>query len=90
VHKLKRDQDEVEGLVTLKAVIDDKLQSVSAVLDQANYSTAVRAHEAKIPVRILGDLERVKQRWQLTNASVTTLAGSDSADDGEDEEVSEP
>jgi hypothetical protein len=33
VHKLKRDQDEIEGAVTLKAIVENKLQSVSDVLD---------------------------------------------------------
>jgi hypothetical protein len=81
VHKLKRDHDEVEGLVTLKAIVDDKLQSVRAVLDQANYSVAVKAHDKKTPVIVKGDLERVGQRWQLTNASVTGLSSDDGADD---------
>jgi hypothetical protein len=70
VHQLKRDQDDVEGLVTLKAMIDDKFQSVRAVLDQSNYSIAVQAHDTKDPVMVRGDLERVGERWQLTNATV--------------------
>jgi hypothetical protein len=73
VHKLKRDQDEVEGVVTLKAVIDDKVQSVRTVLDQMNYSTAVKAHDAQAPVIATGDLERVGQRWQLINATVREI-----------------
>lgn len=81
VHKLKRDHDEVEGLVTLKAIVDDKLQSVRAVLDQANYSVAVQAHDKKTPVIVKGDLERVGQRWQLTNARVTGISSDDGADD---------
>jgi hypothetical protein len=81
VHKLKRDQEEVEGLVTLKAIVDDRLQSVRAVLDQANYSVAVRAHDQKTPVIVKGDLERVGQRWQLTNACVTGVGPDDGADD---------
>ena len=82
VHKLKRDQEEVEGVVTLKAMVDDKLQSVSTILDQANYSVAVRAHEAKTPVIVTGDLERVGRRWQMTNANVRELV----ADEGAGEE----
>jgi hypothetical protein len=82
VHQLKRDQDEVEGLVTLRAVLDDKLQSVRAILDQANYSVAVQAHDKQIPVIVRGDLERVGQRWQLTNASVARL-GPDDGPDGD-------
>jgi len=81
VHKLKRDRDEIEGLVTLKAVIDERLQSVRAVLGQANYNVAVQAHAEKTPVVIRGDLERVGQRWQLTNATVTGLGVSDTADE---------
>jgi hypothetical protein len=73
VHSLKRDHEEIEGLVTLKAMVDDKIQSVRGVLDQANYSIAVQAHDAKTPVVVQGDLERVGQRWQLTNARVTAL-----------------
>lgn len=81
VHKLKRDQDEIEGLVTLKAMVEGKLQSVRAILDQANYSVAVQAHDKKSPVLIRGDLERVGQRWQLTNASVVSLSQEDSVED---------
>lgn len=81
VHKLKRDQDEVEGIVTLKAIVENKMQSVSAVLDQANYSTAVRAHDAQMQVIVTGDLERVRQRWQITNANVRELPADDDNED---------
>lgn len=81
VHKLKRDQFEVDGVVTLKAIVEDKVQSVRAVLDQANYSTAVQAHDAQKQVIVTGDLERVGQRWQVTNATVRELPADDAADD---------
>lgn len=81
VHKLKRDQDEVEGSVTLKALIDERPQSVTAVLDQANYGIAITANRDKRPVVVTGDLERIKQRWQLTNASVLLVPISDDTDD---------
>jgi len=73
VHKLRRDQEDVDGVVTLKAIVEDKMQSVRAILDQSNYSIATQAHDAKKPVIVNGDLERVGQRWQLTNASVREL-----------------
>ncbi len=73
VNKLKRDHEEIEGVVSLKAIVEDKLQSVSAVLDQENYKTAIRAHEIQDQVVVTGDLERVKQRWQLTNATIRIL-----------------
>jgi hypothetical protein len=83
VHKLKRDQDEAEGVVTLKAMVDDKPQSVSASLDPAAYSITVQAHEAKRPVIMSGDLKRFGHRWHLINASVSELPADDgTADDG--------
>jgi hypothetical protein len=81
VHKLKRDQDELEGVVTLKAMVEDRPQSVSAVLDQAAYSIAVQAHKSRTPVIITGDLERVGQRWQMTNAVVRELSTNEPDDD---------
>ena len=42
IHKLKRDLGETEGEVTLKAMVDGKLQSVSATLDEETYSIASR------------------------------------------------
>lgn len=80
VHKLKRDQDEIEGVVTLKAIVEDKLQSVRAILDPPNYSTAVQAHDAQQQIIATGDLQRVGQRWQLTNAHVKAML-----DEGEDD-----
>lgn len=77
VHTLKRHDEDVEGLVTLKAMVDERPQSVRAVLDQANYSIAVRAHDSKTPVFVRGDLERVGQRWQLLNAQVTSFGEDD-------------
>jgi hypothetical protein len=73
VHKLKGNEGEVEGVVTLRAMVDDRVQSVSAVLDQANYGVAVRAHAAKTPVIVTGDLERIEHRWQMTNVNVREL-----------------
>ena len=73
VHKLIRDQEEIEGMVTLRAEIDGRIQSVAAVLDEANYGVAIRAHEARNPVIVDGDLERIGQRWRVTNASVREL-----------------
>lgn len=85
VHKLRRELHHVDGVVTLKALIDEKPQSIQAVLDQGNYSVAVRAHDAKSPIMVTGDLERVGQRWQLTNGSVTEISLDDLFEDGSNE-----
>jgi hypothetical protein len=80
VHKLKRDQEEIEGVVTLRAMIDDKSQSVTAVLDQANYSIAIQAHKSRTPVIVKGDLEHVGHRWQMTNAAMRLFTDDDGAE----------
>lgn len=83
VHKLKRDPSEEEGVIALKAMVDDKPQAVNVSLDRANYSIAVRAHDGKAPVIVKGDLVRVGQRWQMTNASVREIPTEDGTDDEE-------
>ena len=81
VHKLIRGEHEIEGQVTFKVDMDGKSQSVSATLDQRNYSVAIHAHEVRNPVIVTGDLERVKQRWRMTVASVRELVSDDDEDD---------
>jgi len=81
VHKLNRELGETEGEVTLKAMVDGKLQSVSATLDEATYSIAVQAHDAKRPIIMTGDLMLVGQRWRMDNPIVLDITADDSADD---------
>lgn len=82
VHLLKREQTKVEGLVTLRAEVDGIRQSVQAILDERQYSIAVSAHDAKVPIIMKGDLARFGQRWRLSNISRVRKI----EDDGGDEE----
>lgn len=82
VYQLQRDHKEAEGRVTLRAVIDGKIQSVQTTLDEAGYSQAVQAHDRQLPVLIRGDLERSGQRWRLTSAELVSVGL------GEDEDIS--
>jgi hypothetical protein len=66
---LRRAADEVEGTVTLKAIVDGKPRSLSTILPPWNYSIAVRAHESRAPVTLVGDIETIGQRWRITEAS---------------------
>lgn len=70
VFKLTREHDETEGVVTLKALIDERVQSVAARLDDYNYDLAVSAHREHQPIVLRGDLARNKQRWVLKDAEV--------------------
>jgi hypothetical protein len=81
VDRLKANHTEVEGVVTLKALVDDRMRPVSAILDQANYSVAVRSHAANTPVIVTGDLEHVGQRWQMTNVSVREMPANDRSEE---------
>ena len=73
VHRLTRDKGELEGVVVLKTEIDGRIYSVNAVLDEKNYGVAIRAHETGRRIIVNGDLERIGQRWRITNASVREL-----------------
>ncbi len=73
VHKLSRGEHEIEGQVIFKVDIDGKINSVSATLDEKNYSIAIHAHKNRNPVIIIGDLEKIKQRWRIAAPVVREL-----------------
>ncbi len=73
VQRLKRDQDTVEGTVTLKTSLDGKSQSVTAVLDQPTYELAVQAHRDRSAIVMKGDLEAVGLRWQIYNGQISDI-----------------
>ncbi len=72
VHRLKREEDETEGTITVRTSIDGKTQSVVAVLEPEDYDRAIEAHQAREPVLLKGDLERQKQRWRLRHSRIVT------------------
>ena len=73
VHRLKRDENETVGTITLRADIDGRPQSVTAVLNQSDYERAIEAHEGRSAVIAQGDLERVGQRWSLLNPRIMSI-----------------
>ena len=81
VHKLIRGEHEIEGQVTFKVDMDGKSQSVSATLDQR--TTRWQSMPMRYATRLssLAILERVKQRWRMTVASVRELVSDDDEDD---------
>lgn len=70
VQKLSRDEPDMYGTVSLRGYVNDKTQSVVTVLDQFDYDQAIRAHRNAAPIVLVGDLERVGQRWRLLNSQV--------------------
>ena len=73
VRQLTRQEKEIDGAITICAPIEDSIQSVTAVLSQADYIRAIEAHRDKAAVIATGDLERVGQRWRLVNARIKSL-----------------
>jgi hypothetical protein len=65
VTDLRRAEDQVEGRVTIKAIVDGRQRSLSGNLSQLDYGTAIRAHGQQSPVTLVGDLECEGQRWRL-------------------------
>ena len=81
VQRLKRDDSETDGTVTLRASIDGKSQSVTAVLNPSDYNRAIEAHQKRAPVIAEGDLDRFGQRWHLVNPRITEVIMDDLTDE---------
>lgn len=73
VQRLKRDEWETDGTITLRAYVDERIQSVTAVLKRSDYEQAIHAHKTKAPVVLKGELERFGQRWRLLNPSLADV-----------------
>ena len=82
VQRLKRDEAETDGNITLRASIDGRNQSVTVLLEQFDYERVIRAHQAKAPIVMEGDLERIGQRWRLLNARVVDIISTEDEVDG--------
>ena len=84
VRILERGENDTDGTIRLRTEIDGQRQSVTAVLEQVDYERAVQAHRDQALVVLLGDLERVGQRWRLLNPHLEGVL----RDDGQDSEGS--
>lgn len=84
VQRLKRDEWETDGAITLRAYVAGRIQSVTTVLKQSDYEQAIHAHKTKAPVVVKGELERFGQRWRLLNPSLAdVILNEDTSTDGE-------
>ena len=81
VQRLKRDESEEDGTITLRASIGGRAESVTAILSPQDYELAIRAHQHRAPVIATGDLERVGQRWRLSSASIADVIFEEDAED---------
>ncbi|MCY4414921.1 MAG: hypothetical protein OXE87_01205 [Chloroflexi bacterium] len=84
VGRLVRDDGDEDGRITVRASVDGRVQSVSAVLSWEDYETAIITHHGGAVLGLEGDLERVGQRWHLRNPRVVDIISLDDSDDGSD------
>jgi hypothetical protein len=78
VTDLHRAEDEIEGRLTVKTIIDGRLRSLSMLLSPADYEIAVEANVRQAPVTLVGDLEPDGQRWRLVDPrDIRLMEGDD-------------
>ena len=77
VQRLKRDETDAGGTISLSTSIDGKNLSVAVELKQSDYEKAIQAHRDKAAVTLRGDLERGGQRWRLLNPRITGVIRND-------------
>ncbi len=80
VRLLRRNEDEDDGTIHLRASVDRKKQSVTVLLERRDYERAVRAHGDRAVVVISGDLERIGQRWRLLHPRIDEVLRDDECD----------
>jgi hypothetical protein len=56
-----------DGDVIIRAYVDDALVSIRSRLEPQDYHVAIEAHDLHHMIEMTGTLERVKQRWRLSN-----------------------
>ena len=80
VRLLDRSEEDTRGTVRIKAEVDGQMRSVSAVLEQSDYDTAIQAHRDQAPVIVRGDLERKGLPWRLLNPRLERVLRDDEQD----------
>ena len=84
IQRLRRDDGETDGTITLRTYMDGRALSVAAVLDHPDYDRAIQAHKSDALVVVAGDLERFRQRWRLRNPRIVDVALDEDEENGVD------
>ena len=80
VRRLNRPDAEADGTISFVTNLDGQAQSIIAVLERADYERAIEAHKDHAMVSLVGDLERMGQRWRLLNPSVVGVLRNDESE----------
>ena len=83
IQRLMRDDQETNGTVTMQTCVEERVVSVTAVLDQPSYDRAIQAHGSGAAVVMTGDLERFGSRWRLRDPYITDVISDEEDEDGD-------
>jgi hypothetical protein len=81
VINLHRGEVEVEGQVTIKALVDGRTRSLVAALPGPLYQIAIVAHDRQLPISVFGDLETYGRRWRLVEPRDLQIVDDTEPDD---------
>ncbi len=82
IQSLRRADSETDGTITLRALVDDRVQRVTAVLSESDYNRAILAYRESSPIIVEGDLDRFARNWRLLNPRIieVIVAGQEEND----------
>ena len=83
IQRLRRDDSEIDGMITLRTYVDGRAVSVAADLGRHDYDRAIQAHKSNALVVMNGDLERFGGRWRLRDPYIADVI-SDEDDEDDD------
>lgn len=83
IQRLRRDDREADGTITLRTYVDRRVVSVAADLDQSNYDRAIQAHQNDAVVVMTGDLERFGRQWRLRDPYIADVISDEDDEDGD-------
>ena len=71
VERLHRKENEVNGMIDMRAYIDRQERQVSAELSPPDYERAIQAHKRRSYITLEGEFDKSsKSKWKLLNAKV--------------------
>lgn len=77
IHRLRREEWESDGVVTMRAFIGGQSKSVKVYAKRTDYERLTEVHRQRLPVVMRGDLEQYGQRLSLRNARIISVITSE-------------
>lgn len=73
IHRLRREEWETDGVVTIRAVVDGQWKSVKVYAKRTDYERLTEAHRHRSVVVVKGDIEQYGERLSLRNARIVSV-----------------